>query len=617
MERGVRTSNRTWLLMGLLFGAVGLMAVTGAKRALWEILVAAAFTAAALVYLIWRRGDVRLSTVLLAALAFRLALISLPPVLSDDAYRYVWDGLLQTQGINPYLYPPDSDALARYHTEPVYEQLNSRAYYSVYPPISQLIFWIGGQFYDYGWQFSYYVIKAIFAAFEFAAVLLLARMVGAASLLLYAWNPLVLIAGAGQAHGESVLVFFLVLALWAWRRDREIVATIALVGAGMVKLYPFVLLPFLWRRVGWRSVAVSLAVAVGLAAPYVRLEVPGNVLDSLDLYVRFFEFNAGFYYVVKEIFELFTGADWSKQIGPAFRLTFLAALPALYVLDWRKQWRLRRSFALAVGLFLVLSTTVHPWYLIGILVLVAPASRPAWHWYWLSVVSIGTYLLYVDGAYWVWVVLGWSGWMAFAIARYRREWLDSLMRFRARGKAGLIAPMLSRNDRILDLGAAEGFVAEHLADRLGLEAELADVADMNRTSLPHRVYDGRTLPFETNSFDVVVIVYVLHHADSASAVLKEAVRVARRRVIILESTYRKRWERRLLIKIDQFLNWLRSQGTMEEGPLDFRTYREWIDHFRELGFRIAARRDLGGFIHHRALFVLDASDRSRGDIKAR
>ena len=74
------------------------------------------------------------------ALVLRLAVFWLPPILSDDAYRYVWDGLVQAEGYNPYLHTPDSPELEALHDEPVYAELNSPDRYTVYPPVSQTRF---------------------------------------------------------------------------------------------------------------------------------------------------------------------------------------------------------------------------------------------------------------------------------------------------------------------------------------------------------------------------------------------------------------------------------------------------------------------------------------------
>ena len=161
--------------------------------------------------------------------------------------------MLQAEGINPYLYPPSAPQLSEYQQEPIYDLLNSKDYYSVYPPVSQFVFGAGGLVYSRGWEASYYTIKALLLAFELGALLLLAQMVSPGLLVLYAWHPLVLMETAGQAHTESAMLFFLVAAIWFVRRNKGSTASAVLACAGWVKLYPFVFMPLLWQRFRWKG----------------------------------------------------------------------------------------------------------------------------------------------------------------------------------------------------------------------------------------------------------------------------------------------------------------------------------------------------------------------------
>ncbi|WP_457652240.1 class I SAM-dependent methyltransferase [Rhodocaloribacter sp.] len=605
-EAGRRPSRVDAGLLALLSLAVAAMSVCAGVKAWWYGFVAAALAAGALVVLLWRRGAFPTRTVLVAAVCFRLAVLWLPPSLSDDAYRYVWDGMLQVEGVNPYLHTPEDPALARFHDAPIFDELNSPGFFSVYPPLSQLFFAVAGLFYGFGWKVAFYVLKVLLAGMEVGALLLLARMVDARRLMLYAWNPLVVMEAAGQAHTEAIMVFFLVLTVWLARRGRGGWAAAALAGAGWVKLYPFVLFPFLWRRYGWRAVWPPLVVTALLLAPYADPSIPGHLLASLDLYVRYFEFNAGPYYAVKKLFLLATGDDWSKTLGPAFRVVFLAALPALYFADWRRQWPLYRAFVWTMGAFFLCATTVHPWYVLGLLALTTLAPRPSWHWLWFGLFAMGTYLRYVDGPYWLFVNLSWGGWAVLAAARYADAPLQRLQRLRAKRKLAAVRDFFPPDGplAVLDLGAGEGYVGEAAARDLGARVHLADVVDMNRTALPHTVYDGRRLPFPDDAFDVTVLYFVLHHSEDPSAVLREALRVSRRGVIVAESVYEKDWDRRLLTFLDTLANRLRSGGLMrgQEEHLHFRTAAGWRALFAAHGATVVAERRRGRWVHRQALF---------------
>ncbi len=616
MRRALRAPAwRTALLVLGLAGAITGLAVFARDRSLLPYLLLFAGLCGVLVVVLWRRNDLTTGHVLLLAVLARLALAWLPPSLSDDAYRYVWDGRVQHEDINPYRYVPADSALSSLHDDPVYGLLNSKAYYSVYPPVSQGIFWVGTAPGPETWQRGYYLIKILFILFELAAVWLLARLVAPRWLLLYALSPLVLLETAGQAHTEAAMLFFLVAAVYAARRGHGAVAAAALTLAGWVKLYPLVLLPFLWRRFGWRAVwpaiGVSLLVGLPYAAPYV---VP-NVLSSLDLYARLFEFNAGLYYAVKGVFQAVTGADWSKQVGPMMRLLFLAGLLLLYVLDARYRWPLSRAMLVTLGLYLVLATTVHPWYLVSLLGLAALLERPAWHWHWLGLCSLGTYALYVGGPYWVFVVLGWVGWLVLAGVRHGAGMLQGLQRFRSRRKVAWIRrflPRLVHPLEVLDIGAGEGYVGEALHGRTGARVTLADVVGMNRTRLPHLQFDGSRLPFADAAFDATVLYFVLHHAENQEAVLREALRVSRRRVVIVESVFVGNSDLRRLTLLDRWANRLRSGGLMneQEDHLHFRRASEWRTFIAGCGGTLVAERRRGRWLHRQVLLVVAPATRA-------
>lgn len=602
----------TYSLLLIYALLIGIIAINAVDRTSWNVLVTVAIIAGCLLVWIQRTAALSAFQILIIALLLRAAFFFLPPSLSDDAYRYVWDGMVQAEGINPYLYHPSDSSLAAYHEAPIYEVLNSKEYFSVYPPVSQYIFRTGGAFYEQGWEVSYYVIKIILMLFEIAALLILAQLVAPRLLILYAWHPLVLMETAGQAHTESAMLFFLVLAVWFARKRWGIGASMALACAGWVKLYPYVFLPLLWQRFKWKGLIPGGLTALVLLLPFYHPQLIANILDSLNLYVRFFEFNAGFYYSIKKVYLIFTGDDWSKFIGPALRRLFLVGLPAIYFIDYWKKWPLEKALLVIAGYFLICSTTIHPWYFLGILILAVMQERMPWHWYWVATIALGTYLLYIDGPYWPFVIVGWGGWFLIGLIYHREKpvkWLRDLQQFRAQRKVQAIEKVLGEikpGPWVLDLGAGEGYVGAEIARKWGAKVRLADVVDMNKSTLPHTKYDGRRLPFRAGSYDTTILYFVLHHAEQAEKVIKEALRVTRGQVIVVESVYEATWDLKLLTFLDVWANRLRSGGMMnaQEAHLHFRKSEDWVTLFENSGAEVIKQQRKGRWIHKQHFFIL-------------
>ncbi len=577
--------------------------------------VVSALVGTGLVALAWHRGNLSTREVLGWAIVFRLAALPLLPGLSDDGYRYVWDGLLQVDGLNPYALRPSDPALAGWQPA-LSERLNSADYYSVYPPSSQLVFWLGGLV---GWPAGWFVIKAVFVGTEMAGVWALSRIVPARSLVLYAWHPLAVIEGAGQGHTEAMMVGALLLSVWAFRRRHPGWSVVALTVAGWVKLYPLVFLPFLLRRVGWRWTGVAALVSLALLVPYAVPGALSHVAESLGLYTKLFEFNAGPYLLLKEVGRWGVGGDVSKSIGPLLQMGFLVGLASLFLLDAYRRLPLVWTWLAALGVLWATATTVHPWYLLGVLALLPltlgeEASRRArLHaaaWVWLSAGATATYLFYTHGElpYGAAVALGWTGWALLLAAAAGLAALPVLMRRRAADKWRWLRPHLATPRRLLDLGAGDGFVGEAAAADMGLrdaDVTLADVLDFNQTDLPLVRYDGRRLPFADRAFDATLLTFVLHHAADPDAVLRAARRVTAGRVLVLESIVETPWDRRWLPFADRLANRLRSGGRMGEEVLHFGSPEAWRARFASAGFRVVEEERRGHVLHKRHLFVLE------------
>ena len=159
---------------------------------------------------------------------------------------------------------------------------------------------------------------------------------------------------------------------------------------------------------------------------------------------------------------------------------------------------------------------------------------------------------------------------------------------------------------MLDLGCAEGYVGQSIHRRRGARVTLADVTDMNRCDLPFELVASDRLPWKDGRFSHVILYFVLHHVQSSHSVLREALRVCRSRVIVVESVYESRFGLQLLTFLDKTANRLRSLGKMnaQEEHLRFRRVEEWEALFKQLDARVVVREQRGIGPFRQALFVL-------------
>jgi alpha-1,6-mannosyltransferase len=307
----------------------------------------------------------------------RAVLLFSLPQLSDDFYRFIWDGRLAVQGIHPFEALP-SEYAAEGFTVPgldaaLYEKLNSPNYYTVYPPVLQAIFAVACWLFPQSITGSVFVMKLSLFLFEAGSILLLFRLLRrfglpSRNVLLYALNPLVIIEITGNLHFEGAMIFFFFLALWWGARSRLRLSAGTMALSVAAKMLSVLALPFLLRQLGFRK-ALGYYLVFGLVSAALFLPLFSEVFishfgKSLNLYFQKFEFNASLYYVGRWIGYLKTGHNRIDIIGPIFAgaATLLILLQAL--LYRGKTWAdLPQALLFALCTYLFFTTSVHPWYL--------------------------------------------------------------------------------------------------------------------------------------------------------------------------------------------------------------------------------------------------------------
>jgi alpha-1,6-mannosyltransferase len=312
------------------------------------------------------------------AIAYRLALILMLPNLSDDFYRFIWDGRLSAHGINPFSQLP-SDLIhtakgtqAGLNTQ-LYELLNSKNYFTVYPPVLQFVFYVSALVCPNSITGAVVCMRLFILAAEVGSLLLLWRLLKGLNLppqniLIYALNPLVILEGTGNLHFEIFMVFFLLLFVYLLLQGRLFFAAIAFALAICSKLIPLIFLPLLLRKEGLKKSSVFyffiVFIAVMLFIPFFDWGFIRNLGSGLNLYFQKFEFNASIFYLCRWVGFSLVGYDTIHVLG-----ILLSCLSLIFIFSLslgKKEEEVKALFEgmlFSLGIYLALSSIVHPWYL--------------------------------------------------------------------------------------------------------------------------------------------------------------------------------------------------------------------------------------------------------------
>jgi len=321
-------------------------------RFLW--LFSAAFACYALAAWLLRRarGMAVIGPVLVIAALTRLALLPAAPSLSTDAYRYLWDARVARAGISPYAYPPLAHELTALRDDQIFPRLNHPTWRTIYPPAAELFFravgWVAPG--------SMLALKVALGIGELTALgallgLLRALELPEGRLVIYAWNPLLLVEVWGTAHLDALVLPAVIGATWAFIIGRRVLAAGLLAAGASIKLYPAALLPLILGGPG--SLAALVTFIVVMAASYARVIVEGlSVLGSLPRYLHDEYFNLG---ITRSLVD-----------HPNLVVGVLIAWVVWGAIARRSAPFPNRAVTLVGGL-IVLSGNVFPWYVLWLI----------------------------------------------------------------------------------------------------------------------------------------------------------------------------------------------------------------------------------------------------------
>lgn len=342
-----------------------------------------------LIYL-WmiKQDQLQISFWLTVGFIFRIIFIFSLPSLSDDFYRFIWDGRLWSAGYHPIAELPSTylkQNIAGINGE-LFNHLNSPDYFTIYPPVAQFIFWASVKISPNSVLGSVVVMRVILLLAEVGTLLLIHRLLKrfslpAKNILVYALNPLVIIELVGNLHFEGLTIFFLLLAAYLVIINKWIGSAMSIALAVGTKLLPLIFIPGLVRTIGVKRFiqygVVFTAFTLLIFFPLYDQSVFQAMMSSVSLYFNKFEFNASLYYLIREYGFWQYGYNTIQTTG--WKLGLIAAILIL-IFSFRKglKWNsdmeidslrvLVSDWMWVLSVYFLFVTILHPWYITTLLV---------------------------------------------------------------------------------------------------------------------------------------------------------------------------------------------------------------------------------------------------------
>ncbi|KAA1243870.1 mannosyltransferase [Aquimarina sp. RZ0] len=360
----------------------------------------------------------------ITALVFRVIFLLAIPNLSQDFYRFIWDGRMLLEGINPYLTLPEDwvqkENIPIAQAQLLYEgmgQLNG-SHYTNYPPVSQFCYLIAGIFASKSIVGSVIVLRILIILADAGTFFLGRKLLKTLKLpenriFWYILNPFIIIELTGNLHFEAVMVFFLVWSLYLLQKGYWYWAAIVFALSVSVKLIPLLFLPLFFQKfilnhnkqfkthnlihrflrlIGFYALAITTTIILFL--PFLSSSFIDNFTKTISLWFQNFEFNASIYYIIRWIGYQTIGWNIIGTVGKILPLIVIGILTILTFFRKNKSTlQLISLMVIGISSYYFLSTTVHPWYISVPLVLCVFTNYkfPIW-WSFFIILSYTAYI---------------------------------------------------------------------------------------------------------------------------------------------------------------------------------------------------------------------------------
>jgi len=335
-------------------------------------------------YLILKQLKIKEQYLTYLAIGLRLVFLFAIPNLSQDFYRFIWDGRLILTGLNPYLTTPNDLIFSQPTLFPQMKLLFdgmgplSAGHYSNYPPIHQLPFVIAAIISKHSILGAVIILRLLLISADLGILfygkkLLRKLQLPTKNIYWFILNPLVIIELTGNLHFEGLMLFFFVMALYYIHTKKWHLAALTMAVSIAVKLVPILSLPLFLNKLGWKK-SIRFYLSIGIVFTLLFLPFLGdnfikNYGTTIGLWFSNFEFNASFYYLLKWALEATTNLTLIHSMS-SIVIGFLGVQISIQLIQNKtKTSELILSILWMLTGYYFVSTTVHPWYIISLLLL--------------------------------------------------------------------------------------------------------------------------------------------------------------------------------------------------------------------------------------------------------
>jgi hypothetical protein len=378
-------------------------------------------------------------------LFFRLVFLFSIPNLSQDFYRFIWDGRMLINGLSPYLFSPND--IINTH-ESIFAQMQilhsgmgtlSAQHFSNYPPIHQLPFVLaalisGKSITGSVAVFRIIILSADIGILVFGKKLLKNLKLPERNIFYYYLNPLIIIELTGNLHFEGLMLLFFIIALVFLQQQKSIQSAVFMSFSILTKLLPILLLPLFIYRLKPKKImrfyaVIALCIIIAFV-PFFEFDFIKNYSNTVGLWFTNFEFNSSIYCLAKILMAHFLGLSLINYM--VYITPLLMGMILVYFI--RRKYKDTKSIIQislwVLTFYFLIATTVHPWYVCTLVLLSCFTTyRFAMVWSGSVFLSYFAYHQNVVSENLIWILLEYlifGGYMMFEVVRQHRAKASSL-----------------------------------------------------------------------------------------------------------------------------------------------------------------------------------------------